>query len=153
QTKMLADNVYDLAADPTKPHGNPTPLQEVPRFDFAPLDQAAAKLKTSAKAYDDALAANGAHLSSADLARLQSLMQSLDQTLLISEGLPFRDWYKNSIYAPGRFTGYGAKTLPGVREAIEGGRWAEAQDYVARTAKALDALSDRLDKATRLLTQ
>ena len=63
QKKMLADNVYALAADPTKPHANPTALQEVPQFDFAPLDQAAAKLKTSAKAYDDALAANGAQLS------------------------------------------------------------------------------------------
>jgi len=151
QKKMLADNAYALAADPTKPHGNPTALQEVPRFDFAPLDQAAAKLKTSAKAYDDALTAGGSRLSGADLARLQSLMQSLDQTLLISEGLPFRDWYKNSIYAPGRFTGYGAKTLPGVREAIEEERWGDATKYIGLTANTINAYSARLDEATAVL--
>jgi N-acetylated-alpha-linked acidic dipeptidase len=151
QKKKLADNVYALAADPTKPHANPTPLQEVPRFDFAPLDQAAAKLKASAKSYDDALAADGARLSGENLAHLQSLMLSLDQTLLIGQGLPFRDWYKNAIYAPGRFTGYGAKTLPGVREAIEEERWADATKYIGLTANAINAYSATLDEATAIL--
>lgn len=151
QKKNLADNVYALATDPTKPHANPTPLLEVPKFDFAPLDQAEAKLKASAKAYDDALAANGARLSGADLARLQGLMQSIGQTLLLEKGLPFRDWYKNSIYAPGRFTGYGAKTLPGVREAIEEERWADATQYIGLTAGTINAYSARLDEATAVL--
>jgi len=151
QKKNLADNVYALAADPTKPHANPTALQEVPKFDFAPLDQAEAKLKASAKAYDDALAANGSRLSGADLTRLQGLMQSVGQTLLLEKGLPFRDWYKNSIYAPGRFTGYGAKTLPGVREAIEEERWADATQYIGLTAGTLNAYSARLDEATAVL--
>jgi N-acetylated-alpha-linked acidic dipeptidase len=151
QKKMLADNVYALAADPTKPHANPTPLQEVPKFDFGPLDQAAAALKSSAKAYDDALAANGRNLSPADLAKLQGLMQSIDQTLLLDKGLPFRDWYKNSIYAPGRFTGYGAKTLPGVREAIEEERWSDATQYIGLTAGTINAYSARLDQATAVL--
>jgi N-acetylated-alpha-linked acidic dipeptidase len=151
QKKMLADNVYALAADPTKPHANPTPLQEVPRFDFTPLDQAETKLKASAKAYDDALAANSAGLSKADQMKLQGLMQSIDQTLLLDKGLPFRDWYKNSIYAPGRFTGYGAKTLPGVREAIEEERWADATQYIGLTAGTLNAYSARLDQATAIL--
>ena len=55
------------------------------------------------------------------------------------------------IYAPGMLTGYGAKTLPGVREAIEDRRWAEATDYIARTAAALDAASAKLDEATGVL--
>jgi len=151
QKKNLADNVYALAADPTKPHANPTPLQEVPKFDFAPLDQAEAKLKASAKAYDDALAANGARLSAADRTRLLGLMQSIGQTLLLEKGLPFRDWYKNSIYAPGRFTGYGAKTLPGVREAIEEERWADATQYIGLTAGTINAYAARLDEATAVL--
>jgi len=151
QKKNLADNVYALAADPTKPHANPTPLLDVPKFDFAPLDQAETKLKASAKAYDDAVTANGARLSAADRARLQGLMQSIGQTLLLDKGLPFRDWYKNSIYAPGRFTGYGAKTLPGVREAIEEERWNDATQYIGLTAGTINAYSARLDEATAVL--
>jgi N-acetylated-alpha-linked acidic dipeptidase len=151
QKKMLADNVYALAADPTKPHANPTPLLEVPKFDFAPLDQATATLKNSAKAYDDALTGNGTRLSAADLARVQGLLQSIGQTLLLDRGLPFRDWYKNSIYAPGRFTGYGAKTLPGVREAIEEERWNDATQYIGLTAGTINAYSARLDQATAIL--
>jgi N-acetylated-alpha-linked acidic dipeptidase len=115
------------------------------------LDQAAAKLKTSAKAYDDAVSEGGAHLSRANLAKLQGLMQSLDQTLLVDQGLPFRSWYKNLIYAPGRFTGYGAKTLPGVREAIEEERWTDVSKYIGLTATALNNYSARLEQATAVL--
>jgi N-acetylated-alpha-linked acidic dipeptidase len=151
QKKALADNAYVLADDPTKPHANPTALQPVPRFDFGALDQAAAKLKAAARAYDDAVAEGGAHLSPANLAKLQELMQSLDQTLLVDQGLPYRSWYKNLIYAPGRFTGYGAKTLPGIREAIEEERWADVNKYIALTANAINAYSARLDQATAVL--
>ncbi len=151
QAKMLADNVYALATDPTKPHANPTALQPVPKFDFSPLDQAAATLKNSAKAYDDALAAHGAGLSRADRAKLQGVMQSIDETLLLDQGLPSRPWYKNAIYAPGRFTGYGAKTLPGVREAIEEERWDDATKYIGLTAATLNAYGARLDQATAIL--
>jgi len=55
------------------------------------------------------------------------------------------------IYAPGRFTGYGAKTLPGVREAIEDERWADVDAYAALTAKALNAYSDRLDEGVAMM--
>jgi N-acetylated-alpha-linked acidic dipeptidase len=89
--------------------------------------------------------------SGARLARLQSLMFDIDQTLAPNVGLPGRAWYKNLIYAPGRFTGYGTKTLPGVREAIEDQRWADANRYAKLTADALNAYSDRLDKATAVL--
>ena len=66
-------------------------------------------------------------------------------------GLPGRDWYKNMIYAPGRLTGYGAKTLPGVREAIEDERWADVDRYAALTGAALNAYADRLDEGVRLM--
>jgi N-acetylated-alpha-linked acidic dipeptidase len=78
-------------------------------------------------------------------------MLDVDQTLLSNVGLPGRTWYKNLIYAPGRFTGYGAKTLPGVREAIEDQRWDDANHYAKLTADALNAYSDRLEKATAVL--
>ena len=66
-------------------------------------------------------------------------------------GLPGRPWYRHLIYAPGLLTGYSAKTLPGVREAIEGRRWAEAADYIGRTAVVLDGVSAKLDEARKLL--
>jgi N-acetylated-alpha-linked acidic dipeptidase len=66
-------------------------------------------------------------------------------------GLPGRSWYVNLIYAPGLLTGYGAKTLPGVREAIEQGQWQTAEDYARRTADALVAYAAQLDRATAML--
>jgi N-acetylated-alpha-linked acidic dipeptidase len=151
QAKALTDNVYALTADPTKSSGNPDALKPVPKFDFAPLDKATVKLKASATAYDDALAADGAGLSADQKAKLWGVMQTIDQTLTPDVGLPGRPWFKNVIYAPGRLTGYGAKTLPGVREGIEDERWDDAMAYIKITADALDAYSDRLDQATAIL--
>ena len=151
QAGLLRDRAYQLAADPTKSSGLPTPLERVPHIEFAALEDAVDRLKRSAKAYDDALVKSASALSSDRLARLQMLMSDIDQTLAPDLGLPGRAWYKNLIYAPGRFTGYGAKTLPGVREAIEDQRWSDADRYAKLTADALNAYSDRLDKATAVL--
>ncbi len=151
QAGLLRDNAFQLSADPTKTSGLPTALSPVPKLDLSPLETAVGRLKTSAKAYDDALAKNGAGLSADRLAKLQALMLTIDQTLTSETGLPERGWYKNLVYAPGRFTGYGAKTLPGVREAIEEERWDDAVRYAKLTADALNAYSDRLDQATTLL--
>ena len=151
QAGLLRDHAFQLAADPTKSSGLPTSFQPVPHIEFATLEDAVDRLKHSAKAYDDALAEQSHGLSGARLAHLQMLMSDIDQTLAPDVGLPGRPWYKNLIYAPGRFTGYGAKTLPGVREAIEEQRWADANRYAKLTADALNAYSDRLDKATAVL--
>ena len=151
QDKMLADNVFALAADPTKTHGNPKPLKPVPNINLKPLVNAVARLQTSAKAYDAAVAKHAASLSPAMRTRLMSLMQSIDQTLAYHKGLPGRSWYRNLVYAPGRFTGYGVKTLPGVREGIEEEHWQDANTYALLTAGALNAYSERLDQATAVL--
>jgi len=151
QSKMLADNVFEIAADPTKSHADPEALKPVPQVDFAPLDAAVTKLKAATRAYDDALAAHGAALSPEAKTKLRALMLTLDQTLAPDVGLPVRPWFKNLIYAPGRFTGYGSKTLPGVREAIEEERFADADKYSKITADALTAYADRLDQATAVL--
>ena len=151
QAALLASGAYRLAADPMKASGPPTPLPAVPRIELAPLTDAVQRLKRSATAYDGALAVHGKDLPADRLARLQGLMQSIDQTLAIDTGLPSRPWYRNLVYAAGRFTGYGAKTLPGVREAMEEGRWADADHYVGLTAGVLNAYSDRLDQATTVL--
>ncbi len=151
QAKMLAANAFALAADPTKTHGDPTALKPVPPIDLAPMDQAVTRLKASAKAYDAAFAKHAATLKPEAREKLTALMQTLDQTLAPPVGLPFRPWYKNLIYAPGRYTGYGAKTLPGIREAIEEERWSDANHYARFTADALNAYSAQLEAASRVL--
>jgi len=151
QARLIRDRAFQLAADPSQSSGLPAILDPVPHLDFAPLENAVDRLKRTAKAYDDGLAKNESGLSGPQLARLQALMLDIDQTLAPEVGLPGRSWYRNLIYAPGRFTGYGAKTLPGVREAIEDGRWAEANRYIKLTADALNAYSDRLDKSVAVL--
>jgi N-acetylated-alpha-linked acidic dipeptidase len=151
QARMLTDNAFAFAADPTQSSGMPTVLQPVPPIDLEPVSSAVKRLAASARAYDAAVAQNGARLAPAARTRLASLMQTIDQTLAPPVGLPERSWYKNLIYAPGRYTGYGAKTLPGVTEAIEEERWSDANQYARLTADALNAYGARLDQATAVL--
>jgi N-acetylated-alpha-linked acidic dipeptidase len=151
QARLLASGAYKLAADPTKSSAPPTAYAASPDLAFGPLETAAARLKAAAGAYDTAIAAKGAGLSKVRRDQLGALTRGIDQTLLRDEGLPFRPWYKNMVYAPGRFTGYGAKTLPGVREAIEERRFADAAAYIGLTAQALNAYSGQLDEATAIL--
>ncbi|MDB5449731.1 MAG: putative aminopeptidase, partial [Phenylobacterium sp.] len=151
QARLLAANAYSLAADPTQPHAPPAPLAASPNPNLAPLTTAVAHLKTAAAAFDAALAAKGASLSPGQRTRLDVLLRPLDQTLLRDEGLPGRPWYKHMLYAPGRFTGYGAKTLPGVREAIEERRFADADRYAVLTGQAVQDYASRLEQAAALV--
>ena len=152
QAKLISGGLYKLADDPTKGRGEPTPLKPVPFFNLSPIDNAVARLKLSAKAYDATLAAKGASLSADVKGKLVALAGKTEQALLVEPGLPGgRGWYKNMIYAPGRFTGYGAKTLPGVREAIEDERWEDADAYATLTAKAINAYAERLDEGVKLM--
>ena len=152
QAAMLEQNAYKLSDDPTLSSGPPTPLKVVPYFNLAPLENAMVRLKASAKAYDKALLDKRASLSPAVKGQLVALAGKTEQALTVAEGLPGgRGWYKNMIYAPGRFTGYGAKTLPGVREAIEDERWSDVDLYAALTAKALNAYADRLDEGVAMM--
>jgi N-acetylated-alpha-linked acidic dipeptidase len=151
QAAMLASRAFELAADPTKSSGTPAALLAVPAIDLSPMAAAVQRLSASSKAYDAAYAQSVERLSPAGRKRLASLMQSIDQTLAPPVGLPGRPWYKNLIYAPGRYTGYEAKTLPGITEALEEQRWADANTYAHLTADALNAYSARLDQATNVL--
>jgi N-acetylated-alpha-linked acidic dipeptidase len=151
QARLLSGKAYALAADPTHPHADPAPFAQSPTLDFAALESAVGKLKTSSKAFDTALAAKGEGLAKAQRVKLGAVIRPLDQVLLRPEGLPGRPWYMNMVYAPGRFTGYGAKTLPGVREAIEERRFEDAQKYVGITAQALTDYAANLDKATAIV--
>ena len=144
--QLAADKVFSEASDPRDRTIAPEYKGVTPLIDMLAMQDAADRLGRSAGAADaligrlDALPVGTRSAVLADLAHI-------DQLLLIEGGLPGRPWFRNSIYAPGTLTGYGVKTLPGIREAIEQRRFDDARTYVARTAAALNAYSDQLDKA------
>lgn len=151
RAKLLAAGAYKIADDPRVSRADPQPLAASPRIDFSKLEAAVARLRTSATAFDQTLAAKGPTLTKAQKVKLDAAILPLEQRLLRDQGLPFRPWYKNMIYAPGRFTGYGAKTLPGVREAIEERRFDDAVTYIGLTAEALIDYAAGLDAATAVM--
>lgn len=154
QHRILDEKLDVLAADPTRTHRPPEREIAVPVLNLAPLDNALLRLKKSTKACDNALAAAakaGLKLDAAQSLELNTQLRSLEQSLLSAEGLPGRSWFRHMIYAPGLKTGYGAKTLPGIREAIEDRRWPEAEQFAVTVATVLNAYCDRLDKITALL--
>jgi len=145
--KLLRDGAFALASDPLKPVGPAAIEAHTPHIELAALEDAVDRLKAAATAYDDAYAGKGGKLAPATREKLNAQLRDIDQLLLDDRGLPDRPWYKNLVYAPGRFTGYGAKTLPGVREAIEERRFEDANVYAVRTAKVLNDYAARLESA------
>jgi N-acetylated-alpha-linked acidic dipeptidase len=151
---MISEKTFDIVADPTQHHVGPTAEAPVPFINFAPLQNSLAKLQESVRAYSAAMNT----FSSTDKLPSLEVQKSLDQSLIRTEramtfekGLPRRPWFKHQIYAPGFYTGYGVKTLPGVREAIEQRNWSEAADEIAIVAKTLDQVSSEIDRATEKL--
>ena len=151
RVKLLADGAFALASDPQRPVGPAPEKAATPRIELAVLANAVDRLGKAAKAYDAAYEEKGSSLAMPARDRLNGLLRDIHQLLLDERGLPGRDWYRHMIYAPGRFTGYGAKTLPGVREAIEERRFDDANTYAVRTAAVLDAYAARLDAARAVL--
>ncbi len=143
--QLVKSKVFALASDPSKHIAPPTAKAEVPKIDFTPLTTALEQLKKSsanlAAAWDKASA------SSADHKAFNEELYHAEQELLSTSGLPKREWFKHTIYAPGFYTGYGVKTIPGVREAIEQRDWEEAQKQIIIVSKAITNLAQHLDKA------
>ncbi|MBD8871939.1 transferrin receptor-like dimerization domain-containing protein [Rhodanobacter sp. DHB23] len=154
QHRLLDQHAFALADDPSHPVAPPARDSDVPAIDLAPLDQAAQKLKQSAQAYETAYharAASGLDLTDAQRKALNTLMGRMEQSLTSPDGLPGRTWFRHMIYAPGMLTGYGVKTVPGVREALEARRWDEADRYAVVTAKVLDGYRLQLERLTAML--
>jgi len=142
--QLIKSGEFKLAANPDKHLALPTEKAEVPKIDFTALTTALEQLKKSAD--NLAVVWSKASASTADHKALNEQLYRAEQQLL-GDGLPRRQWYKHTIYAPGFYTGYGVKTLPGIREAIEQRNWSEAQQQIAVTAGAIAQLSRYLDKA------
>jgi N-acetylated-alpha-linked acidic dipeptidase len=152
--RRLADGTLKLTADPRETYMPPSPRDPVPYLNLAPLRNALTRLSGVAARYDRALqaalASDGGVPAAAQPALDAALIDS-ERALVSDDGLPRRPWFKHVLYAPGLYTGYGVKTLPGVREAIEQRRWTEAEQQAVTTAAAIDRLSMQVQRATELL--
>ncbi len=158
---LIEMHAYTLTADPTETYVPPEPEEAVPYLGFAPVQNALASLDESAKAYDEALretleaaAADPRLAGRLDrvLPQLNERLTRTERLMTRAEGLPRRPWFQHHIYAPGFYTGYGVKTLPGIREAIEQREWGEATRQIERLGETLRALADGIRQAEGLLT-
>src|SRR6266446_4648357 len=152
--RLLQDGMLTLAADPKEPFVAPSTEAPVPFLNRAPLQNAVAKLQKSGRAYHEALERPaGSPLAPAAAARFEAAVMATERVLTDPQGLPERPWYRHLVYAPGFYTGYGVKTLPGVREASEGRNFKRAEQEAARVAARLEALTAEIDRAVEALKE
>jgi N-acetylated-alpha-linked acidic dipeptidase len=137
--ELVNSKSYSLSYDPKDHRKLPVAKSEVPFMDFSPIQNALAAFEKSsnyqAEQWTKSLAAGADHNA------LNQALYRAEQQLLTEIGLPRRGWYKHTLYAPGFYTGYGVKTVPGVREAIEQRNWKEAQEQITIVADAINRLS------------
>lgn len=149
ENQMIAEKRYVLANDPTERFNPPASKEAVPFLNFSSLQNAVANLEKSAATFSDLYAANPK--PNTNIVNLNKLLFQSERKLLSETGLPRRPWYKHTIYAPGFYTGYGVKTLPGIREAIEQRNWKEAQEQIESVTSALIKFSVQVDAANKIL--
>ena len=130
-------------------------LPSPPAVDLHEARAQLARLYAASRLYDEALASamKRASIPPEKALRVNETLEHAERTLLLPDGLPRREWYRHQIYAPGTTTGYGAKTLPGVREAVDAQHWDEANQQARRLAQVLRAMTAQVEEATRLLNQ
>lgn len=146
--RLVTSGMWRAAQDPTENLTTPKLKSEVPNINFEPLRNALSKLKFSSSEYQRASA--GKRLSGSAQRTLDEMLYKSERLLIRNEGLPRRDWFKHQIYAPGFYTGYGVKTLPGVREALEQRDWTEAQEQILIVARTLESFATEIDRAAKL---
>jgi len=141
--QLIRGSYYTYAGDPTVTLLPPPVKDEVPYLDFSALQNAALALEKPTDRLADTLGKQPLTTTASDAVN-QALYRA-EQQLLSDNGLPRRSWYRHVIYAPGFYTGYGVKTLPGIREAIEQRNWKEAQEQIGIAAAVLKKFADYLD--------
>jgi N-acetylated-alpha-linked acidic dipeptidase len=151
--RAIEAGAYAMASDPQDPTGAPAAQVPPPQFNFAPLLNAVDTLNAAAARFEKAY---GQWDRSGDTA--QAVLRGVNERLLKTErdltspdGLPRRPWYEHLLYAPGYYTGYGVKTMPGAREAIEQGEWGNVDAQIARIANALVAEAGLVNGAASTL--
>jgi N-acetylated-alpha-linked acidic dipeptidase len=152
RNRLLNEKAFTISANPKKTYLPPKRLDDVPEFDFTPLEAAHQRLKTSAMNYEKALSSMKKGSMSAEIKiQVNRLLKDVEQAMTREEGLPRRNWFRNMIYAPGFYTGYGVKTLPGIREGLEERKWDETHLFIGEVTKALDRASAKINAATDIL--
>jgi N-acetylated-alpha-linked acidic dipeptidase len=150
ENKMINDKLFDLAKDPTKQYLSPKLKSNVPFLNFSSLENSLVQLKTNAEEFQR-LYGNGTQLSPDKLNALNTILYKAERSLIQEKGLPRRSWYKHQVYAPGFYTGYGVKTLPGIREGIEQRNWTEAQENIEIVARTFQEYTLQIQKTLDLL--
>jgi N-acetylated-alpha-linked acidic dipeptidase len=129
----------------------PSRKEPVPHLNFAPLRNGAERLQQAAKAYERALAGKGPAASAEARNAANAILLRAERAFTRPEGLAGRPWFRHHVYAPGYYTGYGVKTLPLAREAIEGRRFADAEKGIVVTAEVLAAYAAEIERAAAAL--
>jgi len=150
ETKMLKAKLFDLAKDTKKIYGPPPAKEPVPYLNFSSLDNALVELKNASEECKS-LYAKGIQLPAAKQNELNNILFMAERSLLQQAGLPRRPWYRHQVYAPGFYTGYGVKTVPGIREAVEQRFWKEAQDNIEIVAATIKQYTVQVKAAIALL--
>jgi N-acetylated-alpha-linked acidic dipeptidase len=146
--RMLADGSYLAVQDPKQNLVAPRPKVEVPLIDFKLLDEALKNLQDKAADYEKAT--RDRRISPKNRQALDTMLYQTERALTNPNGLPRRSWFRHQIYAPGFYTGYGVKTLPGVREAIEQRNWTEAAEQIRIAAQTIERFAAEIDRAAKL---
>jgi N-acetylated-alpha-linked acidic dipeptidase len=151
QNRELEEGDLAASADPDQALVLPARQEAPPHLNFAPLLNASDALTRSAEHFEKALRARmkdgSLELGAVSLPSLNAKLIQSERKLARTEGLPGRPWYKHAIYAPGLHTGYGVKTIPGVREAIEQKQWKEAERQVVIAGVVLQDEAALIDSA------
>ena len=141
ENELVNKKAYLYAADPTEGLKIPVTTSEVPYVDFSSVLNALTKLEKAAAHVEQVKSSADANA----IISLNAKIYTAEQQLLTNAGLPRRPWFKHTIYAPGFYTGYGVKTVPGVREAIEQKDWKETTEQINEVAKAIERLATYLE--------
>ena len=138
---LVEKNVFELSADPKKVFVKPVKKELIPYLDFTPLQNELVALN---EVITEFAAKDLSQLDQAKSTKLNEKLLLTERALSNEIGLPRRPWYKHQIYAPGFYTGYGVKTLPGVREAIEQKNWVEATDQMKVLTNTLSGFKNHI---------
>ena len=150
QNRMIKEKLYDLAKDQTKTYRAPAVKEAVPFLNFSDLDNTLAQLKNSVEEFQK-LYTGATRLSLQKQQQLNTILYQAERSLLQEKGLPRRSWYRHQVYAPGYYTGYGVKTLPGIREGVEERNWQEAKESIETATKTLQSYNKQVNAAIALL--
>ncbi|HEX4438921.1 MAG TPA: transferrin receptor-like dimerization domain-containing protein [Thermoanaerobaculia bacterium] len=155
--KQLEENLPWAVSDPKQPFVSPKQQTVPPHFDFAPLQNASDALTAAAadyaRAFDAAFAEGAAPLDAERLKAVNALLRGFERALTSEKGLPGRPWYRHLVYAPGAYTGYGVKTLPAVREALEQKRWDDVNPAAVDAGRAIEQAAAQVRAATQALSR